>query len=126
MPNNKKKSIKKECKKKIRKFTCCDKEVKVYVMKNMTILLTGYNNWSVTPCSLTQGVAGMDGPCHGSGSQPLTAEARIRCWVNPFGICGQSGTGAGFSRVLRFSPVNIIPPSLSISYHLRDERSYVW
>jgi hypothetical protein len=30
--------------------------------------------------------------------RPLTAEARVRTWVNPCGICGgQSGTGTGFS-----------------------------
>jgi hypothetical protein len=46
--------------------------------------------------------------------RPLTAEARVRARLNPCGICGgQSGTGIGFLRGLRFSPVNIIPPSLS-------------
>jgi hypothetical protein len=46
--------------------------------------------------------------------RPLTAEARVRARVNPCGICGgQSGTGTVFLRVLRFSFVNIIPPSLS-------------
>jgi hypothetical protein len=30
--------------------------------------------------------------------RPLTAEAWVRAWVNPCGICsGQSGTGTGFS-----------------------------
>jgi hypothetical protein len=46
--------------------------------------------------------------------RPLTAEARVRSRVTPCGICGgQSGTGTGFSpRVLRFSPVNFVPPVL--------------
>jgi hypothetical protein len=40
--------------------------------------------------------------------RPLTAEARVLARVNSCGICGgQSGTGTGFS------PVSIIPPSLS-------------
>jgi hypothetical protein len=39
----------------------------------------------------------------------LTAEARVRSRVSPCGIYGgQSGTGIGFPRVLRFSPVNFI------------------
>jgi hypothetical protein len=29
--------------------------------------------------------------------RPLTAEARVRARVNPYGIYGQSGTGTGFS-----------------------------
>jgi hypothetical protein len=47
--------------------------------------------------------------------RPLTAEARVRARVNPCGICGgQSGTETGFSpSFFLFSPVNIIPPSLS-------------
>jgi hypothetical protein len=46
--------------------------------------------------------------------RPLTAEAQVQSRVIPCGICGgQSGTGTGFSpRVLRFSPVNFIPPLL--------------
>jgi hypothetical protein len=53
---------------------------------------------------------------------PLIAEAQIRARVNPCGICGgQSGTGTGFPQSSSVSPVNIIPPSLSNSYHLGYE-----
>jgi hypothetical protein len=46
--------------------------------------------------------------------RPLTAEARVRARVNPCGICGGKVVlGQVFLRVLLFSPVNIIPPSLS-------------
>jgi hypothetical protein len=46
--------------------------------------------------------------------RPLAAEARVRARFNTCGICGgQSGTGQVLLRVLRFFPVNIIPPSLS-------------
>jgi hypothetical protein len=41
--------------------------------------------------------------------RPPTAEARVRSWVSPRGICGgQSGTGPEFFG----SPVNFIPPVL--------------
>jgi hypothetical protein len=52
--------------------------------------------------------------------RPLTVEARFRSRVSPYGICGgKSGTGTGFSpRVLRFSPVNFIPPVL----HYKEKR----
>jgi hypothetical protein len=43
-----------------------------------------------------------------------TAEARVRVWP-VCGVCGgQSGTGAGFLRVLRF-PLPIIPPISPLS-----------
>jgi hypothetical protein len=46
--------------------------------------------------------------------RPLTAEARVPSRVTPCGICGgQSCTVTGFSpRLIRFSPVNFIPPVL--------------
>jgi hypothetical protein len=52
--------------------------------------------------------------------RPLTAEARVRNRVSPCGICSvRSGTETGFLRVLRVSPVNIIPPWFSVLvYHM--------
>jgi hypothetical protein len=54
----------------------------------------------------------------------LTADARLDARVITCGICcGQSGSGTGFSRSYRFSPVSIIPLCLSILvYHLADEK----
>jgi hypothetical protein len=62
--------------------------------------------------------------------QPLTAEAWVRARVSPCGICGgQSSTGTGFIRILRFFPVNGIPPWLHNHigcYHLGDEQQARW
>jgi hypothetical protein len=56
--------------------------------------------------------------------RPLTTEARVRYRVSPCGICGaQSGTGIGFSPSSSVSPVNVIPPWLSLlMYHVGDEQ----
>jgi hypothetical protein len=55
--------------------------------------------------------------------RPLTAESRVRARHNPCRICG----GQVFLRVLRFYPVNIIPPLLSILliYHHPGDEQYV-
>jgi hypothetical protein len=55
--------------------------------------------------------------------RPLTAEARVRSRASPCGICGgQSGTGQVFPRVLRFSPVNFIPPVLNYTIFITGLR----
>jgi hypothetical protein len=56
--------------------------------------------------------------------RPLTAESNVRARVNPCGFVGDKvALGQVFLRVLRFSPVNIIPPSFSILIcHLGDEQ----
>jgi hypothetical protein len=43
--------------------------------------------------------------------RPLTAAARVRAQVNPAGfVVDKVVLGQVFLRVIRFSPVNIIPP----------------
>jgi hypothetical protein len=43
--------------------------------------------------------------------RPLTSAARFRARVNPVGfVVDKVALGQAFLRVLRFSPVNIIPP----------------
>jgi hypothetical protein len=58
---------------------------------------------------------------------PVTAEARDRFRISECGICGQSGTGTGFSPSSSGFPVNIIPPWLSMfMYHLGDKQYGRW
>jgi hypothetical protein len=53
------------------------------------------------------------------GRRPFTAQALVRSQTSPHGICGgQSGTGTVFLRVLRFSPVSIVPPMLYTSIYV--------
>jgi hypothetical protein len=45
----------------------------------------------------------------------LTAEYRVRARVGPCKTCGgRSGAGIGDLRVIRYSPVSVIPPWLSV------------
>jgi hypothetical protein len=55
---------------------------------------------------------------------PVTEEAQVHTQVCPGEVCGeQSATGTGFSPSFRLSPVNIIPPWLSmLIYYLGDEQ----
>jgi len=42
---------------------------------------------------------------------PLIAEGQVRFPATPCGVCdGRNNTGRSFTGLLRFSPVNIIPP----------------
>jgi hypothetical protein len=56
--------------------------------------------------------------------RPLTPESQVHTHVNLCGICGgQSGTGTDFSLSSSVSPVNIIPPRISmLIYHQGDEK----
>jgi hypothetical protein len=48
---------------------------------------------------------------HAVSRRHLTAEAWVRAWVSPCGICGgQSDTGTSFPPSSSISPVNVIPP----------------
>jgi hypothetical protein len=59
-------------------------------------------------------------PWHKQLVADLTVEALVRARAGTCMICGgQSDSGTGFVRVLRFSHVNVIPPWLSTPiYHL--------
>jgi hypothetical protein len=47
------------------------------------------------------------------------AENRVQSQFSPCGVCGaQSGTATGFSPVLQFSPVSIIPPMLHTNFQI--------
>jgi hypothetical protein len=56
--------------------------------------------------------------------RPLTTQAQVCARVSPCWICGgQNVTGTGFSPSSSLSPVNIIPPLLSIPiHHIGDEQ----
>jgi hypothetical protein len=51
--------------------------------------------------------------------RPLSAETQLRSQVSPCGICvGYKCTGTHFLRILRFSPVRIVPPMRHTHLHL--------
>jgi hypothetical protein len=54
---------------------------------------------------------------------PVTSEARVRGWSFHEGFVVDKVALVQVSlRILQISPVSIIPPSLSNSYHLGDEQ----
>jgi hypothetical protein len=54
-----------------------------------------------------------------SSTESSKADARVHSKASPREICGeQSGIGTGFLRVLRFSPVSTIQPTLRTHLHL--------
>jgi hypothetical protein len=58
---------------------------------------------SVTGCAMAQVVS----------RRPLIAEVRVRSWVRHVGfVVDKVALGQVYPRVLRFSPVNFIPPVL--------------
>jgi hypothetical protein len=59
--------------------------------------------------------------------RPLTVEYRVRARISSCVLHGeQIGTGTGFFRVIRFSPVNFITPVSILKYHLGDEERALW
>jgi hypothetical protein len=55
---------------------------------------------------------------------PPEAEARVRSRVSLRGICGrQGGSGTGFPRVFRSSPVNFIPSVLNYQENNDDNNN---
>jgi hypothetical protein len=72
----------------------------------------------LSSCNIRHKVNVKYGPCHSSAvsSRLPTAAARVQFQVRLCGICsGQSGTGAGFLRVLRFPLPILVPPNAPYS-----------
>lgn len=59
----------------------------------------------------SEGLSDWSPGCHGGASGSMPAKSVCDC-------SEQSGTGTGFLRVLRFTPITIIPPILLIHFHL--------
>jgi hypothetical protein len=56
------------------------------------------------------------------GRRPLTTAAWVRAHVNPVGfVVDKVALGQVFLRVLRFSPVNIIPPWAQLFQKLKKK-----
>jgi hypothetical protein len=58
--------------------------------------------------------------------RPLTAAAWVRARVNPVGfVVDKAALGQVCLRVLRFSPVNIIPPRALLFRKLKKKSSFI-